>query len=163
MTERIDAMKKVEDSIEGCFHIRYIERYAEARHSLAHQETLIASLDARKPGQVPMLVLCERLNENESGDAFSSEDAGQQLGRSIFDLLQEQTRRLQQMSNELQGAREALEDRKAQEKAVLLLMAHRRISNDEAHRMLRKLAMDRGKKLPEIARALLSMVDVLKY
>lgn len=162
MTGRIDALKQVEESVEGCFHARCIERFAEARRSLAHQETLVASLNARQPAQPPMLVLCEPVNENDTGAAFSSEDVGQQLGRSIFDLMQEQTRRLQQMSDELQGAREALEDRKIQEKAVLLLMKHRRISNDEAHRVLRKLAMDQGRKLPEVARALLSMADVLR-
>ena len=45
--------------------------------------------------------------------------------------------------------------------AVLLLMEHRNISNDEAHRLLRKLAMDQGKRLPEVARALVSMAGVL--
>ena len=44
---------------------------------------------------------------------------------------------------------------------VLLLMEHRNISNDEAHRLLRKLAMDQGKRLPEVARALVSMAGVL--
>ena len=58
------------------------------------------------------------------------------------------------MTDELQGAKEALEDRRAQEKAVLLLMERRKVSNDEAHRELRKLAMDRGMKLSEVARAL---------
>jgi AmiR/NasT family two-component response regulator len=66
------------------------------------------------------------------------------------------------MTDELQRAKEALEDRKTQEKAVLLLMEHRKISNDEAHRLLRKLAMDQGRKLPEVARSLISMADVLK-
>jgi AmiR/NasT family two-component response regulator len=61
----------------------------------------------------------------------------------------------------LQSAKEALEDRRTQEKAVLLLMEHRNISNDEAHRLLRKLAMDQGKRLPEVARALVSMAGVL--
>jgi|TARA_R100000781_G_scaffold104313_1_gene68049 AmiR/NasT family two-component response regulator len=41
-------------------------------------------------------------------------------------------------------------------------MKHRKISNDEAHRLLRKLAMDQGRKLPEVARSLISMADVLK-
>jgi len=41
-------------------------------------------------------------------------------------------------------------------------MGHRKISNDEAHRVLRKLAMDQGKKLSEVARALVSMAHVLK-
>lgn len=177
MTERIDGLKKVEESVERCFHSRCVERFADARNSLAHQEALIASLDARKMTQPPMLVVCESLNEanaaragntenpespETAAGAFSASGIGQHFGRSVFDLVQEQTRRLQQMSSELQSAREALEDRKVQEKAVLLLMEHRRINNDEAHRALRKLAMDQGRKLPEVARALLAMASVLK-
>ena len=162
MTERIDQLKKVEDAVESCFHARCVDRFAEARNSLAHQETLVASLDNDGPDTQPMLVLCNSGTESGSGEAWSSDGVGQQFGRSIFDLVQEQTRRLQQMTDELQSAKEALEDRKTQEKAVLLLMEHRKIGNDEAHRVLRKLAMDQGKKLPEVARAVVSMADVLK-
>ena len=162
MSERMDELKNIEDSVEGCFHARCIERFADARNSLAHQETLIASLDGPEPSSQSMLVLCESANETRAGETWASEGVGQQFGRSIFDLVQEQARRLQQMTDELQSAREALEDRKTQEKAVLLLMDHRKISNDEAHRVLRKLAMDQGRKLPEVARALVSMADVLK-
>lgn len=163
MTDRIDALKTVEDSVEGCFHARCAERYAEARESLSHQETLIFSLEAenKQPGQ-PVLVLCDSGDHEEAAGSFASGGVSQQFGRSIFDLVQEQAGRLQQMNDELQGAREALEGRKIQEKAVLLLMEHRKISNDDAHRVLRQLAMDQGKKLPEVARALLSMADVLK-
>lgn len=164
MSERMDELKAVEDAVEGSFHTRCVERFAEARNSLAHQETLIASLDEDKQDHStqPLLVLCESGEDARAGEAWSSEGVGQQFGRSIFDLVQEQTRRLQLMTDELQSAKEALEDRKTQEKAVLLLMEHREIDNDEAHRVLRKLAMDQGKKLPEVARALVSMADVLK-
>jgi len=95
-------------------------------------------------------------------DTVSGEGVGPQFGRALFDLVQEQTQRLQQMTDELQRAKEALEDRRTQEKAVLLLMRHRNIDNDEAHRVLRRLAMDQGKKLPDVARALVAMADVLK-
>ncbi|QBM18514.1 nitrate regulatory protein [Marinobacter sp. JH2] len=132
MTERMDDLKKIEDSVESAFHHRCVERYAEARSSLADQATLLASLEE-----------------------------GVQGSRSILDLIQEQNQRLQQMSEELQSAKEALEDRRVQEKAVLLLMEHRKIDDDEAHRVLRKLAMDQGKRLPEVARALISMANVL--
>ncbi|WP_349342047.1 nitrate- and nitrite sensing domain-containing protein [Marinobacter sp. MMG032] len=162
MSERMDELKTIEDSVEGCFHARCTERFADARNSLAHQETLVASLGAQEPSSQPMLVLCDSGSNQQAGESWASDGVGQQFGRSIFDLVQEQTRRLQQMTDELQSAREALEDRKTQEKAVLLLMEHRRISNDEAHRVLRKLAMDQGRKLPEVARALVSMADVLK-
>ncbi|KAA1174278.1 ANTAR domain-containing protein [Marinobacter salinexigens] len=165
MTERMDALKEVEDAVEGSFHARCVERFAEARNSLAHQETLIASLDGQEQGPKPVLVLCETAGESgtsQAGETWSSEGVSQQFGRSIFDLVQEQSRRLQQMQDELQSAKEALEDRKTQEKAVLLLMESRGIDNDQAHRVLRKLAMDQGRKLPEVARALVSMADLLK-
>ncbi len=161
MTERMDELKKIEDSVESAFHHRCAERYAEARHSLAHQETLLASLEQRPAGDAPMLVVCDSGMEAHSVDTWGGEGVGQQSGRSIFDLVQEQTRRLKQMSEELQSAKEALEDRRTQEKAVLLLMQHRGISNDEAHRLLRKLAMDQGKRLPDAARALIAMAGVL--
>jgi len=154
MTERIDALKQVEDSVEVCFHTRCIERFADARHSLAHQETLVASLEPGAPGTQPMLVLCDAEGEEKTGETFSSDGISQQFGRSIFDLVQEQGQRLQQMNDELQSAREALEDRKTQEKAVLMLMKRHRVSNDEAHRVLRKLAMDQGRKLSEVAQTL---------
>ncbi|MDK9558497.1 nitrate- and nitrite sensing domain-containing protein [Marinobacter sp. M216] len=162
MSERMDELKTVEDAVEGSFHTRCVERFAEARNSLAHQETLIASLDQQDTPSQPLLVLCDSGDDARAGESWNSDGVGQQFGRSIFDLVQEQTRRLQQMNDELQSAKEALEDRKTQEKAVLLLMDHRKIDNDEAHRVLRKLAMDQGKKLPEVARALVSMADVLK-
>ncbi|MBU2952774.1 nitrate regulatory protein [Marinobacter sp. F3R08] len=162
MTERIDALKQVEGSVEGWFHNRCVERFADAKQSLAHQETLIASLDTEGSSHQPLLVLCDSGSEGATGKAFSNSDVGRQFGRSIFELVQEQTRRLQHMNDELQSAKEALEERKTQEKAVLLLMEHRRISNDEAHRLLRKLAMDQGRKLPEVARSLISMAEVLK-
>ena len=164
MSERMDELKKVEESVESSFHGRCAERYADARSSLAHHETLIAALDQPENPVPSMLVLCEpgSRGQTQSDQVWNSDGIGQQFGRSIFDLVQAQSRRLQQMSEDLQSAKEALEERKIQEKAVLLLMRHRKINNDEAHRVLRKLAMDQGKKLPEIARALVSMADVLK-
>jgi hypothetical protein len=161
MTDRMDDLKKIEDSVENAFHHRCVERYTEARHSLAHQETLLASLEQRNASTMPVLVVCDNGVDASTADAWAGDGVGQQSGRSIFDLVQEQTRRLRQMSEELQSAKEALEDRRTQEKAVLLLMEHRDISNDEAHRLLRKLAMDQGKRLPDVARALVSMAGVL--
>jgi hypothetical protein len=164
MSERMDELKKVEESVENRFHGRCVERFAEARSSLAHREILIASLDQpESPGQ-PLLVLCEPdgSGESQSGEVWRSDGIGQQSGRSIFDLVQEQSRQLQQMSEDLQSAKDALEERRTQEKAAILLMRHRNIDNDEAHRVLRKLAMDQGKRLPEVARALVSMADLLK-
>lgn len=163
MTERIDALKEVEDAVEGCFHARCTERFADARNSLTHQETLISEFNDEQKSSRPVLVLYDSGKDDEkTADAFTDGRISQQFGRSMFELVEEQARRLQQMNDELRRVREALEDRKIQEKAVLLLMEHRRIGNDEAHRVLRKLAMDQGKRLPDVAKAVIAMEDVLK-
>src|SRR5205085_1333087 len=59
---------------------------------------------------------------------------GRQLERSILDMVQEQSRRLQSMSDELATARAALNERKLVERAKGLLMAHRHLSEEEAHK-----------------------------
>ncbi|MEX0605528.1 MAG: nitrate- and nitrite sensing domain-containing protein [Marinobacter sp.] len=161
MSQRIDELKSIEDSLESHFHTRCIEKYTGAKNSLAHQETLIASLDQHDHTPEPMLVVCGPQPEDPHAAAVQSEGVSQRFGRSIFDLVQQQAQRLQQMSDELKAAKEALEDRKTQEKAVQLLMNHRQVSNDEAHKLLRQLAMSQGKKLPDVARSIVAMAEVL--
>lgn len=159
MSQRIDELKSIEDSLESLFHTRCIEKYTDAKNSLAHQETLIASLDQHDHAPEPMLVVCGPKPDDPHADTVQSKGVSQRFGRSIFDLVQQQAQRLQQMSDELQAVKDALEDRKTQEKAVQLLMNHRQVSNDAAHKLLRQLAMNQGKKLPDVARSIVAMAD----
>ena len=86
---------------------------------------------------------------------------GRQLERSILDMVQEQSRRLQSMSDELATARAALNERKLVERAKGLLMAHRHLSEEEAHKMLRQTAMNQNRRLVDVAESVLSMADFL--
>ncbi|HEY0635678.1 MAG TPA: ANTAR domain-containing protein [Gammaproteobacteria bacterium] len=67
-------------------------------------------------------------------------------------------REYQALREELSKARSSLEERKVIERAKGLLMARRNIDEEAAYQALRKLAMDRGQKLGEVAR---SVIDVL--
>lgn len=67
----------------------------------------------------------------------------------------------QAMREELQATKTQLAERKLIEKAKGLLMKHKGISEDQAYQTLRKLAMDKNKKIAEIAEQLLAMADVL--
>lgn len=67
-------------------------------------------------------------------------------------------REYQALRQELARTRTSLEDRKVVERAKGLLMARRNIDEEAAYQALRKLAMDRGQKLVEVAR---SVIDVL--
>ena len=86
---------------------------------------------------------------------------GRQMERSVLDMLQEQSQRLQAMSDELEAVRAALNERKLVERAKGLLMAHRKLTEQEAHQMLRQTAMNQGRRLVDVAESVLSVADYL--
>ncbi|MDP2166570.1 MAG: nitrate- and nitrite sensing domain-containing protein [Hydrogenophaga sp.] len=86
---------------------------------------------------------------------------GPHLERSILELVQEQARRLQSMGDELDTVRASLNERKLVERAKGLLMAHRQLSEEEAHKTMRQMAMNQNRRLIEVAEAVLAMADVL--
>ena len=67
----------------------------------------------------------------------------------------------EQLRKRLADAENELADRKLIDRAKRLLMDRRKMSEPEAYAMLRKRAMDEGMKLAEVARQLVSMVDLL--
>jgi len=69
---------------------------------------------------------------------------------------------IQKMPTELDAAKRALSDRKMIEKAKGLLMRARSLSEDEAYNLLRKTAMSQGRKLTDVASALVTSADLLK-
>ena len=144
-TRRIDAMKLVEDALASNLR-RVCERQIElAREGLRDQQALLDDL-LRHDGGVP---------------AAMPGRYGPHLERSVLGMVQEQSRRLQAMSDELDTVRSALNDRKLVERAKGLLMAHRQLSEDEAHKVLRTMAMNQNRRLVDVAEAVLTMADVL--
>jgi len=71
-------------------------------------------------------------------------------------------RMLSKMQSELNAAKQALQDRKTIDRAKGLLMQARSISEDEAYVLLRKTAMDQGRKVVEVATALVTAADSLR-
>lgn len=67
----------------------------------------------------------------------------------------------QRMRTELETTKRALEDRKIIDRAKGLLIKARNIPEEEAYALLRKTAMDQGKRVAEVARALVSAADLL--
>lgn len=65
----------------------------------------------------------------------------------------------QQLQDELESVRHELKNRKLTERAKGLLMQHQRCNEQQAFNALRKLAMDRGKKLTDIAAEVISMFE----
>jgi hypothetical protein len=140
-TQRIDAMREVEDLL--AVHLRRLceSRIAETRAELRDQRALLEELSSQPVG--------------------TAAPYGPQLERSILAMVQEQSRRLQAMSDELDAVRATLNERKVVERAKGLLMAHRGMSEDEAYKALRQMAMNQNRRLIDVANAVLSLADVL--
>lgn len=67
-----------------------------------------------------------------------------------------------QMRSELEAVKSALAERKTIDRAKGLLMQARGIAEDEAYALLRKTAMDQGRKVVDVAQALVTAADLLK-
>tara|TARA_R110002072_G_scaffold159120_1_gene310174 strand:- start:93 stop:677 length:585 start_codon:yes stop_codon:yes gene_type:complete len=68
---------------------------------------------------------------------------------------------MRQMQSELDAAKQALEDRKTIDRAKGILMGQRQIGEDEAYTLLRKTAMSQGRKVIDVAHALVMAADLL--
>lgn len=80
--------------------------------------------------------------------------------KPIIDVAMAQFRAFQGLREELLNTRAQLDDRKLIEQAKGLLMAHQKISEDEAHRLLTKLAMDTNQRLPAVAKTVLATLSL---
>lgn len=143
-TARLDAMHDVEDLLAGRLKALCGRKIKEARDALCDHEAALQVLHRESAGAVGKLSLI-----------------GPQLERSVMDLVREQAQRLQAMSDELETVRYALNERKLIERAKGVLMAHRHLSEDEAYRSLRQLAMNQKRRIADIAEAVLAMAEVL--
>lgn len=161
---RIDAMQAIEERLAADLRLLCEEKTRRARAELQIHEELFAQL-AVEPGAAAAAFLDELRPSDMRGSQPPSLGAtapiGRQLERSVLELVQEQSHRLQAMGDELETVRAALNERKLVERAKGLLMAHRRLTEEEAHKMLRRTAMSQGRRLVEVAESVLSMAEYL--
>jgi hypothetical protein len=159
-TEGIDGMKAIDEQL--CAGLRTLceQRSAAATADLiVHQQLLERPADGSTQTEAASFFGqkgVERATEPPSGQGY-----GPQVERSILDLVQDQARRLQVVSDELETVRASLNERRLIERAKGLLMAHRGLREDEAHKALRQMAMNQNRRIVDVAEALLAMADVL--
>ncbi len=164
-TRRIDAMKTVEEKLAATLINGCTAKINESRAELEQQHKLLDALEqgGADTGQQAASSFFDPGELHTPAPPAGSPPIfyGPQLERSILDMVQEQSQRLQAMGDELQTVRAALSERKLVERAKGLLMAHRRINEDEAYKLLRQTAMNQNRRLAEVAEAILSMAELL--
>jgi hypothetical protein len=145
-TRRIDAMKMVEDLLAQELRALCERKIAHARGELRDQQAAWQALSHQV---------------SAASTSGAPPHYGPQVERSVLALVQQQSLRLQAMSDELETVRASLNERKLVERAKGLLMAHRGLTEDDAYKTLRRMAMSQNRRLVEVAQAVLAMADVL--
>jgi hypothetical protein len=161
-TSRIDTMKAVEDALTA-------ELLALCRQRLQMAEQELAAFEQLRDSMSSLSTRDEADFFEDTGTAqplpigltHPGQGFGPQVERSILELVQDQAKRLQSMGDELDTVRASLTERKTVERAKGLLMAHRQLSEDDAHKTMRQMAMNQNKRLVEVAEAVLAMAEVL--
>lgn len=82
--------------------------------------------------------------------------------RPILDVAMSRFALMQQLRGDLAKAKADLESRKTVERAKGLLMKERGLDEDGAYRLLRKLAMDKGRPIGSVAADLLAFANILR-
>lgn len=160
-SRRIDGMKAVEEGLarelmEVCQH-----KIDAAQAELA---TYSALSDADPPVESNLSFFETQApapGVASAGLGMPPQGFGLHLERSILELVQEQAHRLQSMGDELDTVRASLNERKVIERAKGLLMAHRKLTEEAAHKLMRQMAMNQNRRLIDVADAVLAMADVL--
>lgn len=164
---RIDRMKLVEDQLAQDLLQVCADKIETALHDLhsftVHSVSAVSASEALTFFKAPTHPSHSAGLTNSNGVASlqPQQGYGLNLERSILDLVQEQAKRLQNMGDELDTVRASLNERKLIERAKGLLMAHRQLTEEDAHKTMRQMAMNQNRRLIEVAQAVLAMADVL--
>lgn len=165
-SQRLEIMRETEAALADSLRAACAQRIAALRADPDDLQSLLQALAGLPESPAPLGALVGEaggaVSNRPAGDeAAGSEPLGPRLTRSIVDVLQAQSLRLQAMSDELAAVRATLDERKLVERAKGVLMRHQGLAEDEAYRLLRQTAMNQGRRLVDVAQAVLAMAELL--
>jgi response regulator NasT len=133
-------------------------------------EEVFANLtDINKTKPKPIVMFTEESNSEMASSAIKSgvnayivDGLEEKRVQPIIDVAIARFREFQALKDELDATRSQLAERKAVEKAKGLLMKHKKITEDEAYQILRKTAMDKNKRITDVADGIISAIELLE-
>jgi hypothetical protein len=171
-TRRIDVMRTIEDCVAADLGRLCAVKLADAKAVAKRVNALDRDVnDLTAP--VAMLVtelapavdgqgLAGGAELSRGVELYRMEDGLPKPMRSILDVVEAQSRRIDDISAQLESARVALTERKTIERAKGILMRSRRLAEKDAYTLLRQTAMSQNKRIFEVAEAVISMADIFK-
>ena len=132
------------------------------------RDTLESMRDVSRDQPRPIVMFAEKSDSETIRSAVSAGVSayvvdGMEPSRlqPILDVAIARFREFQALRAELEDAKSKLADRKDLDKAKGILMRQRGMSEDDAYKALRKMAMDRNIKIGEAARMLIAAAELL--
>lgn len=151
-TERIDAMRSVERLLTAELGEQCRRRIDETRAELDNHRLLLNHFGEQLDAHTPALLF--NVQARVLG-TVPPDGVGQEMERSLLDLIRAQTARMQETEAALHSTRSALDERRLIEQAKWLLIARHGLTEQAAHDKLQQAAMNHGVSLGEIARRIL--------
>lgn len=167
----------------GDFDIKVIGDEAALARSIAAAEPDVVLIDIDNPSrdameelalasgplQRPVAIFADKSDEVATRAAIEAGVSAYVVGglekhrvRPVLDAAMARFQMFKRMRTELSAAKAALAERKTIDRAKGLLMSARGVSEEEAYALLRKTAMNQGRRISEIAEALVTASDLLK-
>jgi AmiR/NasT family two-component response regulator len=164
-TRRIDALKGIEDAIIAELG-QLCERALSESLDPLEEQTVTERYSVATGMPLALLITDADPEANgldlEGGIGFYAfEGALPRPMRSILDVLDAQSRRINDVSGQLDAARSALAERKLIERAKGLLMKGHELSESRAYTLMREMAMGQNKRMVEVAQAIIAMATRL--
>lgn len=126
----------------------------------------LSELNAHNPK--PIVMFTEDQDDNQIAKAIKAGVSayivdGLQSTRvkPILEVAIARFREFQALRNELKKTQDKLADRKDIERAKGLFMKHKNLTEEKAYQTLRKMAMDKHQKLGDVARNVISVLELL--
>lgn len=164
-TARIDAMLRVEEALTSRLLSLAGKQVANAQADLTNHERLLNSLDKHPPAtDSPFSILFDprvpglRGSDSPLDDQSFNPAEAITAHRSFYDLLCDQSDRINKITEELEQARQAITEHKTIDRAKLLLMQQWGLSETQAYRRLQQSAMESNTRIANIARKVVDSV-----
>jgi len=155
-TCRIDSLKEIEELLASDLLSLCQLKLDGAKCDLRNHHYLLNCLNSET-----LNASLSFLRESAHGYDASKLDEMPPMGRSVYELLKAQSLRLQEVSDELQQARQALVERKTIERAKGLLIDYQGLTEEQAYRQIRQSAMEQNLRLMDIAEMIIERTNML--
>lgn len=161
-------------SAEGCYTLLYqlVQHKPDVIIIMTNRpdQALIDTLNhIKKELPLPIIVMAKHSNKDTAlamascgVSVYIVDDWPLKRINTVLDVAEARFEIQQQQESKLIYYKQRLEGRKHLDKAKGILMEHRQISENDAHGLLRKMAMDQNLKIDEVAQNMISAQSVLK-